>query len=120
MSMSVSGIGLGLVVAVLAAAPVRADETVGYTPPANSPPTTYGDTSVPPPAPTAPQGNTATNTQTATATGGAGGSAAGGDAGPSQGSSQGGDAYANGGRAESHNSVGSKQSNRPPDHALHR
>ena len=108
MSLSVSGIGLGLVVAVLAAAPARADETVGYTPPVGASETSYGDTA--PATSTAPQGNTATSTQTATATGGAGGSATGGNAGPSQGTSQGGDAYANGGRAESHNSVGTEQS----------
>ncbi len=91
--------------------------TVGTVPSAttvSSPPTSYGDTTAPPdnsqPTPTAPQGNTATNTQTATATGGAGGNATGGNAGPSQEGSQGGDAYANGGRAESHNSLGNNQS----------
>jgi hypothetical protein len=64
------------------------------------------------------QENTATNTQTATATGGAGGSATGGNAGPvqvvgngSQGGSYGGDAYANGGDAEAHNSLENEQSN---------
>jgi hypothetical protein len=64
------------------------------------------------------QENTATNTQTATATGGAGGSATGGNAGPvqivgngSRGDSYGGDAYANGGDAESQNSLENEQSN---------
>ena len=64
------------------------------------------------------QENTATNTQTATATAGAGGSATGGNAGPvqvvgngSQGGSYGGNAYANGGDAEAHNSLENEQSN---------
>jgi hypothetical protein len=141
---SASGVGLGkvspnaakrwivrtiavaaLLVAALAAAPARADDTVGMVPSATtvgSSPASYGDTTAPSDisesTSTAPQTNTATNTQTATATGGAGGSATGGNAGPSQvaddgsqGGSYGGDAYANGGRAESHNSLGNKQSN---------
>jgi hypothetical protein len=64
------------------------------------------------------QENTATNTQTATATAGAGGSATGGNAGPvqavgngSRGGSYGGNAYANGGDAEAHNSLENEQSN---------
>ena len=64
------------------------------------------------------QSNTATNTQSATATGGAGGSATGGNAGPvqvvgddSEGGSYGGNAYANGGDAEAHNSLENEQSN---------
>src|SRR4051812_41632362 len=64
------------------------------------------------------QSNTATNTQTTTTTGGNGGSATGGNAGPtqvvgdgSQASSQGGDAYANGGYAESDSSLENEQSN---------
>jgi hypothetical protein len=136
-SVSVSGIGLGngspnaarrwtvraiaaavaLLVAALAAAPARADDTVGTVPSSTavgSPPTSYGDTTAQPdssqPTPTATQTNTATNSQTATATGGAGGSATGGNAGPSQVASDGGDAYANGGSAESHNSLENKQS----------
>ena len=63
------------------------------------------------------QSNTATNTQTATATAGNGGTATGGDAGPSQvtgdgyeGGSSGGNANANGGDAESHNSLETRQS----------
>jgi hypothetical protein len=114
-----------LLVAALAAAPARANDTVGtvlsattVTPTLTSygDPTAQPDNSQPPPA--APQSNTATNTQTATTTGGAGGSATGGNAGPSQvsgygsqGGSHGGDAYANGGRAESHSSLENKQSN---------
>ncbi len=96
--------------------PARAADTVPSATTAGSPPTSYGDAAAPPdsqPAPTAPQSNTATSTQTATATGGAGGSATGGNAGPSQvagGGSDGGDAYANGGRAESHNSLENNQS----------
>jgi hypothetical protein len=64
------------------------------------------------------QSNTATNTQTTTTTGGNGGNATGGNAGPvqvvgdhSQGGSYGGDAYANGGYAESHNSLLNEQWN---------
>ncbi len=64
------------------------------------------------------QSNTATNTQSATATGGAGGTATGGNAGPSQvvqddyeGGSYGGNANANGGDAESQNSLETEQSN---------
>jgi hypothetical protein len=113
---------VALLVAALAGAPARADDTVLSATTASSPPTSYGDTTAlagnSQPTPTAPQSNTATNTQTATATGGAGGSATGGNAGPSQvtgdgsqGGSYGGDAYANGGRAESHNSLENKQSN---------
>jgi hypothetical protein len=64
------------------------------------------------------QSNTATNTQTTTTTGGNGGTATGGNAGPSQvvgddseGGSFGGDAYANGGDAESDSSLENEQSN---------
>ena len=64
------------------------------------------------------QENTATNTQSATATAGAGGTATGGNAGPvqvvgngSQGGSYGGNANANGGDAEAHNSLENEQSN---------
>ena len=64
------------------------------------------------------QSNTTTNTQTATATGGAGGEATGGNAGPSEvveddykAESVGGDAYANGGDAETYNSLENEQSN---------
>jgi hypothetical protein len=64
------------------------------------------------------QNNTATNTQTATATAGNGGTATGGNGGPvqvvgnhSKASSYGGDAYANGGDAEAHNSLTNEQSN---------
>jgi hypothetical protein len=114
-----------LLLTAIAAAPARADDTVGTVLSATtvgSPPGSYGDTTAPPDnsqtTPTAQQGNTATNTQTATATGGAGGSATGGNAGPSQvagnssqGGSNGGNAYANGGNAESHNSLENEQSN---------
>ncbi len=138
MSASVSGIGLGkgspsaarrwivraiatgaaLLLTALAAAPARADETVGTVLSATtvgSPPASYGDTTAPPDnsqtTPTAQQSNTATNTQTAAATGGAGGSATGGNAGPSQFGSNGGNAYANGGDAAAHNSLENEQSN---------
>ena len=64
------------------------------------------------------QSNTANNTQTTTTTGGNGGSATGGNGGPvqvvgngSEGSSYGGDAYANGGDAESWTSLLNEQSN---------
>jgi hypothetical protein len=113
-----------LLVSALASAPARADDSVGTVPPppVGSLPTSYGDATAPPQnsqsAPNTSQSNTATNTQSATATGGAGGSATGGNAGPSRfaddgsrGGSFGGDAYANGGRAESHNSLENQQSN---------
>lgn len=64
------------------------------------------------------QSNTATNTQTTTTTGGNGGSATGGNGGPvqvvgdhSSAASYGGDAYANGGNAESWTSLDNQQSN---------
>ena len=117
---------LAVLVASLAAAPARADSTVVTVPlatTAGSPPTSSGDATAPPDSqstPTAPQSTTTTNTQSATATGGAGGSATGGNAGPSQagGDSHRGDAFANGGRAESQNSIESKQSN-PDDSGSH-
>ena len=121
----VIAVGAALLVSALASVPARADDTVGTVLSATTvgpPPTGYGDTPPPPsnsqPTPTAPQSNTATSTQTATATGGAGGKATGGNAGSSpvagdgsQGGSHGGDAYANGGSAESHNSLENTQSN---------
>ena len=110
---------VALLVAALAAAPARADRHRRYR--------AVGDdrrlashklrrrdgAAYSQPTPTAPQSNTATNTQTATATGGAGGSATGGNAGPSQagGARREATPIANGGRAESHNSLESKQSN---------
>src|SRR5436190_312458 len=64
------------------------------------------------------QNNTASNTQTTTTTGGNGGTATGGNGGPvqvvgnhSKAGSYGGDAYANGGDAESHCSLDNDQSN---------
>jgi hypothetical protein len=121
----VIAVGAALLVSALASVPARADDTVGTVLSATTvgpPPTNYGDTPPPPnssqPTSTASQSNTATSTQTATATGGAGGKATGGNAGSSpvagdgsQGGSHGGDAYANGGSAESHNSLKNTQSN---------
>jgi hypothetical protein len=69
-------------------------------------------------APVVPQDNNATNTQTTTTTAGAGGTATGGNAGPAQGGrgsqsgSHAGNAYANGGSAQSHSSIKNVQSNR--------
>jgi hypothetical protein len=125
--------------AAVGAAPAWGDDTGGTAPSptiGNSLSASYGNNAgsgmiTPPPnpvdttatadsgsTPTAPQNNTTTNTQTTTTTGGDGGTATGGNAGPSQvvghgsqGGSRGGNAYANGGKAESHSSLEIKQSN---------
>jgi hypothetical protein len=118
-----------LIVAVLLAAPARAEDPVASEP---SPTTadslsgyvntvTSGQTSVDTTGgqstQTTSQSNTATNTQTTTTTGGNGGTATGGNAGPtqsvgdgSQGTSRGGTAYANGGRGESDTILQNEQS----------
>ena len=73
------------------------------------------------------QSNTATSTQTATATGGNGGTATGGNAGPSQvavtatrAARMAGNAYANGGNAESYNWLETTQSNQISGRDSHR
>jgi hypothetical protein len=112
-----------MVFAAVAATPAQAADT-GPSPPSSDWPSASGVNVTPPPTPTAPsppagsgqltptsQSNTATNTQTTSTTGGNGGTATGGNAGPSQGGSRGGNAYANGGKAESHSSLQNEQSN---------
>jgi hypothetical protein len=107
-----------LLVAAVAAAPAQAADAAD---PGLSP-TTVGGAINPPPNPvdsgqTTPtaQDNTAASNQTTSTTGGNGGSATGGNAGPSQAGdgsgSHGGNAFANGGNAESHSNLENEQSN---------
>src|SRR3954469_26005123 len=125
-----SVVAVSMLVAAPAAAPAQATDTgVGLSPTtvdtlsAGYGNNAGGGATTPPPnpvdnsqsAPTA-QDNTATNSQATRTTAGKGGSAAGGTAGPSRAAgdgsgSHGGNAYANGGNAESHSNFENEQSN---------